>query len=136
MLWLWIVLGVLVTVPVLLGLILFALYWHLRWNYGHYLVRIFQEKPLFIIPRGQPVANAEDVEFRSTNGLALRGCYLKTPARHAPAWSSSASSSARIAGRACRTANTCSITASTFSRSRCAGRAKASCRPATSRCSG
>jgi fermentation-respiration switch protein FrsA (DUF1100 family) len=79
-LWLWIVLGIVVGAPVLLVIGLFILYWHLRLNYGPYLVRIFQEKPLFIIPRGQPVTNAEDVEFRSGDGLPLRGCYLKTTA--------------------------------------------------------
>lgn len=80
MLWLWIALGIVVGLPLLIGLGLFVLYWHLRWSYGHYLVRIFQEKPLFIIPRGQPVNGAEDVEFRSVDGLQLRGCYLKTNA--------------------------------------------------------
>ena len=40
-------------------------------------IRIFQEKPLFIIPIGQPVANAEEVTISTTNGLELHGCYLK-----------------------------------------------------------
>jgi pimeloyl-ACP methyl ester carboxylesterase len=57
------------------------LYVHLRVNYLDYLVRIFQEKPLFIIPRGQPVANTEEVRFPTENGLTLHGCYLRTSAQ-------------------------------------------------------
>jgi pimeloyl-ACP methyl ester carboxylesterase len=44
------------------------------------IVRIFQERPLFIIPRGQPLASAEDVTFQAWDELRLRGCYLKTKA--------------------------------------------------------
>jgi dipeptidyl aminopeptidase/acylaminoacyl peptidase len=63
---------------------LFILVWMIqcyRWlvrTYLHLVVRIFQEKPLFIIPRGQPLPQAEDVHFPTTDGLQLRGCYLKT----------------------------------------------------------
>jgi dipeptidyl aminopeptidase/acylaminoacyl peptidase len=39
--------------------------------------RIFQEKPLFVIPRGQPLPDAEVVRFPTTDGLTLNGCYLK-----------------------------------------------------------
>jgi uncharacterized protein len=79
-LWLWIGLGLVLGPLLLLAILLFVLYWHLRLNYGKYLVRIFQEKPLFIIPRGQPVETAEDVHFTSPDGVALRGCYLRTTA--------------------------------------------------------
>jgi pimeloyl-ACP methyl ester carboxylesterase len=41
------------------------------------MVRIFQEKPLFIIPRGQPLDTAETVRFPTQDGLTLTGCYLK-----------------------------------------------------------
>jgi fermentation-respiration switch protein FrsA (DUF1100 family) len=58
---------------------LFLAYWRLRIKYLHFVVRIFQEKPLFIIPRGQPVADAEDVHFVTEDGLDLVGCYLKSP---------------------------------------------------------
>ena len=54
------------------------LHFYLRWKYLHLMVRIFQEKPLFIIPRGQPQANAEDVHFPTSDSLMLRGCYVKT----------------------------------------------------------
>jgi fermentation-respiration switch protein FrsA (DUF1100 family) len=46
----------------------------------HLVVRIFQEQPLFVIPRGEPVPGAEDVRFQTTDGLTLRGCYLRTSA--------------------------------------------------------
>src|SRR5947209_12355500 len=52
-------------------------HFNLKWNYLHHMVRIFQEKPLFIVPRGQPVPGAEDVTVRTADGLNLRGCYLK-----------------------------------------------------------
>ena len=48
--------------------------------FGYYvprIARIFQEKPLFIVPRGQPRDDAEVVRFRTSDGLTLRGCYFK-----------------------------------------------------------
>jgi pimeloyl-ACP methyl ester carboxylesterase len=51
---------------------------YLRHHYLPNLIRIFQEKPLFIIPRGEPIAAAEDVRFPTGGGLHLRGCYLRT----------------------------------------------------------
>lgn len=81
--WLWIGLGVLALPWVAIGLALAALFLYLRWKYIPFLVRIFQEKPLFIIPRGVPHDDAEPVALRSVDGLTLRGCYFKTkqPAR-------------------------------------------------------
>src|SRR5262249_17624717 len=46
-------------------------------KYLHYVLRIFQEKPLFIVPRGQPLEGAELVRFPTSDGLTLTGCYLK-----------------------------------------------------------
>ena len=74
----WLGMGLLVSVPVGLAVWLAALHYYLRWRYLHIVVRIFQEKPLFVIPRGQPLPDAEDVSFPSENGRMLRGCYLKT----------------------------------------------------------
>ena len=39
--------------------------------------RIFTERPLFVVPRGKPLAEAEVVRFATSDGLTLRGCYLK-----------------------------------------------------------
>lgn len=75
--WLWIALAVVAAPPVAFGLLMAALYLYVRWKYMGRLVRIFQEKPLFIIPRGQPTDDAEHVTFSSPDGLTLRGCYLK-----------------------------------------------------------
>ncbi len=50
---------------------------HIFRKYLPYLYRIFQEKPLFIIPIGQPIANAEEVTLATTNNVKLHGCYLK-----------------------------------------------------------
>ncbi|GIW79691.1 MAG: hypothetical protein KatS3mg105_1498 [Gemmatales bacterium] len=49
-------------------------------RYGKHLVRGFEEKPIFIIPRGQPLESAENVYFHSSDGYQLCGCYLRTPA--------------------------------------------------------
>jgi pimeloyl-ACP methyl ester carboxylesterase len=62
---------------VLLAAILFTLY--ILCNYSGIVTRIFEEKPLFIIPKGEPIAGAEDVRFRTRDGLTLAGSYLKTP---------------------------------------------------------
>jgi uncharacterized protein len=76
--WLWLGLGITGVPALLLVLALVLLYFHLLYRYLDFLVRVFQEKPLFVVPRGQPVANAEDVRFPSSDGLELCGCYLHT----------------------------------------------------------
>lgn len=44
------------------------------------LIRIFVEKPLFIIPRGQRPEDAEDLRIPTSDGLTLAAAYLKTTA--------------------------------------------------------
>jgi fermentation-respiration switch protein FrsA (DUF1100 family) len=78
--WLWIVLGVLGGLLALCGLFVLWLHRYLTRTYLDVVVRIFQEKPLFVIPRGQPVADGEEVSFPNTDGLTLRGLYLRTTA--------------------------------------------------------
>lgn len=75
----WIGLLLIFSVPatVVTGLVL--LHYYLRWKYLDLIARIFQEKPLFIIPRGSPVPEVEDVTLRTPDGLNLRGCYVSTP---------------------------------------------------------
>jgi alpha-beta hydrolase superfamily lysophospholipase len=75
----WVGLGVLWSVPLTIAAALVVQHFYLRWKYLHLIVRIFQEKPLFIVPRGQPLPAAEDVRFPTTDGLSLSGCYLRTP---------------------------------------------------------
>ena len=79
MIWWLFLLGLFLTasVPLALASIMTGLYFYLLINYMPYIVRIFQEKPLFIIPRGQPAPGAEDVRFSTADGLTLSGCYLK-----------------------------------------------------------
>jgi pimeloyl-ACP methyl ester carboxylesterase len=76
--WFWLGLVVLASAPVLLAIVLVLLYFYLCKKYLHFVVRIFHEKPLFIIPRGQPIEDAEEVRFTTDDGLELIGCYLKT----------------------------------------------------------
>jgi pimeloyl-ACP methyl ester carboxylesterase len=81
--WFYVGIAVLLIPPVAIGLFLAALYLLLRWRYLDFVVRIFQEKPLFIVPRGTPCDDAEPVVFHAADGLALRGSYFKcsAPAR-------------------------------------------------------
>lgn len=72
--WLWVGLACFVL-AVAVPLYLFHL--HIFRKYLPYLYRIFQEKPLFIVPQGQPIPDAEEVVLATTHGLKLNGCYLK-----------------------------------------------------------
>src|SRR5262249_52071040 len=56
-----------------------AVTFHLRvvQLYVPLLTRIFQEKPLFIVPRGQAGDDSERVAFQTEDGLTLKGCYLR-----------------------------------------------------------
>jgi pimeloyl-ACP methyl ester carboxylesterase len=77
--WMYWVLGfVFGPMPIAGGFVLFC-YLYYRWKALHIVVEIFQVKPLFIIPRGNPVEGAEDIRITTADGLSLHGCYLKTP---------------------------------------------------------
>src|SRR5262245_53111354 len=63
--------------------VLFVLYVRTK-VLGYYvprIARIFQEKPLFIVQRGQHRTEADIVRFRTADGLTLRGCYFKGQGR-------------------------------------------------------
>lgn len=77
--WLWMGICLLAVPPIAIGLALSVAYLYIRIKYMGFLLRIFQEKPLFIVPRGEKLAEAEDVSLAASDGLKLRGCYLKTP---------------------------------------------------------
>ena len=78
--WVWLALGILGGALLLFVLAVVVLYFYLAIRFMHFLVRVFQEKPLFIVPRGQPITDAEDVTFPTDDGLHLRGCYLSSKA--------------------------------------------------------
>jgi pimeloyl-ACP methyl ester carboxylesterase len=75
----WLGLCILLSAPAGVAVWLLGMYVYLVRRYLHLVVRIFQEKPLFVIPRGQPAPGAEGVRFPTSDGLTLCGCYLKTP---------------------------------------------------------
>jgi uncharacterized protein len=75
--WIWTGIGVLVGLPLLVAVLLVILMIHLRLRYIAYLERVFEEIPYFNVPRGQPDPQAEDVRFRTADGLNLCGCYFK-----------------------------------------------------------
>src|ERR1700738_3876757 len=66
-----------VGVLLLVAVTAFAIQAHIMRVYFPHLVRIFQEKPLFITPFAKPVEDAEAVQCPSTDGVNLRGCYLR-----------------------------------------------------------
>lgn len=74
--WLWWTFGSLLVATVLVAVALIFAALHYRRKFVGQVVRIFEEKPLFIIPRGQPIPGAEDVTF-TADGAKLRGCYLR-----------------------------------------------------------
>ena len=78
-LWLTVALWVVGVAGLLFAVALVAGQAYYRVKFLDTVVRIFEEKPFFIVPRGQPEADAEDVTFPGPDGLTLRGCYL--PAR-------------------------------------------------------
>jgi pimeloyl-ACP methyl ester carboxylesterase len=81
-LWLWLPVIVVITPSLAFAAILLWYYLRVKRRYLSYAVRIFEERPLFIVPRGEPVDDAEDVRLITSDGLTLRGCYLRTTASH------------------------------------------------------
>ncbi len=77
----WLGVFLLFAAPLAVALVLSYLMFRLWWKYIPAILRIFQEKPLFIVPRGQPVEGAEAVRFPSADGRMLNGCYLKCQGR-------------------------------------------------------
>lgn len=45
-------------------------------RYLHYVTRIFQERPIFAIPRGVAPPDAEDLVVETKDGHKIRACYL------------------------------------------------------------
>src|SRR5437764_11943713 len=72
----WLGVALLLFLPVTAAVALVGLHYRLRVHYLDKLMRIFQEKPIFVIPRGQPQPDAEEVTLTTAEGLKLRGCYL------------------------------------------------------------
>jgi uncharacterized protein len=75
--WLWLSVGLFVGLVLVPGLGAAWYYVQLKRRFLPTITRIFQEKPLFVIPRGQELADAEDVRLTTPEGLTLRGCYLR-----------------------------------------------------------
>lgn len=77
MVWFWMGVAVLLSVPAAVTSLLVGLHFYLRVVFIDNLTRIFREKPLFIIPRGEPIDSAEDLQITTDDGLTLRGCYIR-----------------------------------------------------------
>jgi pimeloyl-ACP methyl ester carboxylesterase len=74
----WISLGLVGAAALAVALFLAVLYVFLTKRFLKYLVRIFQEKPPFIVPKGQPVEDAEEVAFPNADGQTLHAIYWPT----------------------------------------------------------
>lgn len=74
--WLWLGMCLFWVLPVGMLILLVGVYFYARWKFLDILVRIFEERPLFVVPRGEKTADAQDVRFTTPDGLTLRGCYL------------------------------------------------------------
>ena len=74
--WVWWLIVCCATLAALFGVAFTATYLYIRARYLDHVVRIFEERPLFIIPRGTAPRDASEVSFATTGGLRLRGCYL------------------------------------------------------------
>ncbi len=64
----WLGLALMCSVPAAFALFMVLLQVYLRWKYLDFFVRVFQEKPLFVIPKGQPLPDAE--RFASRPAMA------------------------------------------------------------------
>ncbi len=78
MIWLWVGLAILAAAVVAAPL---ALHLYVVRAYLPWVDRIFQERPLFLVPRGQPAPGAEEVTLTTDDGVRLCGCYLPAEAR-------------------------------------------------------
>ena len=78
----WTALGVfLLCLPLLIVTSLVGyVYWRVRKTYLEAVERIFIEKPLFVIPRGEPDPTSEEVRLPTADGMHLQGAYFKSPA--------------------------------------------------------
>ncbi len=57
-----------------------GLHYFLCWKYITVISRIFTEKPLFLLPTGDPPVDAEDLTIVTSDGKRLRACYLSARA--------------------------------------------------------
>jgi fermentation-respiration switch protein FrsA (DUF1100 family) len=72
--WLRISLGIVAALVIVFP---FAVHLYIVVHYIPVVVRIFQEKPIFIMPFGEPAEHAEEITLTTPDGLALKACYLK-----------------------------------------------------------
>jgi pimeloyl-ACP methyl ester carboxylesterase len=78
--WLWLFLGLVLGAALSVALFGVYLFHYLCSRYLDFVVRVFEEKPLFVIPGGSPRDDAEEVRISTEDGLTLAGCYLRTKA--------------------------------------------------------
>ncbi len=72
----WIVLGTVFIAPVALSVRVTYSIIRARILYIPMVVRIFLESPLFMVPKAQPDAQAEDLQITTGDGLKLAACWI------------------------------------------------------------
>jgi pimeloyl-ACP methyl ester carboxylesterase len=75
--WIWLAVAFICGPVPIGGTAVLSFYLYYRWKFRGTIVRIFEEKPLFIIPRGTPIDGAECVDIPVANGLKIRGTYIR-----------------------------------------------------------
>jgi len=69
----------LVSVPsIVMAFMLFVHWFVCHRHLSSSILRIFQEKPMFLIPRGEPRGGGEEIMFLSADRSILRGVYFRT----------------------------------------------------------
>ncbi len=74
----WILCAIAVSALVLPACIFVTLHVVYRVRFLEQVIRIFEVKPLFIVPQGTPVEDGEEVLFTNSTNLNLRGYYLRS----------------------------------------------------------
>ena len=72
----WLALTVLCGVPITVIVVIICQYYYLKFKYLRLFLHILQSTPHFIIPRGKPIDDAEEVRFHNDAGLTLCGVYF------------------------------------------------------------
>lgn len=71
--------GVILGILALLALLLAIRTLRVIRKYTPHIVRVFEERPVFAVPRRTPPADVTEIEFPTRDGQRLRGSYLSTP---------------------------------------------------------
>jgi len=134
--WTWLILALIAAKALFFATVVGAFYLYVRKHFLPSIARIFQERPLFIVPRGEPDESAEEISFTTSDGLTLRGCYLHARTTERSGVILSVSNLDRIAGRLSRIAKVSAMPGTMCSLSNRVIMARVKPRAITNHCNG